>query len=46
MRIRKDSFFCFRVALIQRWRDKFFYLVLWKSVVTVVCLLAREAAIL
>ena len=36
-----------RLALIQRWRDKlFFYLVLWRSVVMVGCLLAREAAIL
>lgn len=46
MQIRKDSFFYFRLALIQRWRDKLFYLVLCNSVVTVVCLLAREAAIL
>lgn len=46
MWIRKDSLLCFRLALIQRWRDKLFYLVLWRSVVTVGCLLAWEAAIL
>lgn len=47
MWIRKDSFLCFRLVLIQRWRCKlFFCLVFWRSVVTVGCLLAREAAIL
>ena len=36
MQIRKAFFLCFRLALIQRWRDKLFSLVLWRSVVTAV----------